>query len=132
MSIFFYIASGIVLLIIFFLLRIRRRYNAALNVYMARYTFDRLPRPDQKNVKEEAKQIVLGRGIKIEGYENDIERFGWYALAMKALSIPSKLPDNPNWHKIRNPSKAIKRGDVFLKTVSNLIKQNYSVDINIQ
>ena len=132
MPTFLYIIAAVVLLIVILLLRFRRRYNAAMNVYMARYTFDRLPRPQKGEVKEEAKQMVLGRGMAIDGYEHDIERFGWYAVAMDALNIESRLPENPRWYKIKNPSKAIKRNDAFLKRAAYLIKQNYSIDINIQ
>ena len=132
MSTTLYIISGLIILIIVVLLRFRRRYNAAMNVYMARYTFDRLTRPEQSKVKEEAKQMVLGKGLNIEGYAHDIERFGWYAMAMKALKIESKLPENPRWFNIKNPSKVIKRNDPFLKRVSYLIKHNYSIELNVQ
>ncbi|MDH5694539.1 MAG: hypothetical protein OEZ47_15685, partial [Gammaproteobacteria bacterium] len=71
------------------------------------------------------------KGLKIDGYEHDVERFGWYAVAMNSLGIPSKMPENPNWHKVKNPSKILKKHDMILVKARNLIKQHYSIDIQI-
>ncbi|MDH5546136.1 MAG: hypothetical protein OEZ43_11115 [Gammaproteobacteria bacterium] len=131
MQIVLIISTAILALALVFFLSLRRRYNAAMNVIMARYTFDRLNRNQQAQIKEVAQQLVKQRGLNIEGYAHDVERYGWYAQAMRQLSIPSKLPENPKWHVIANPTKALKRRDFLIGFVSGLVKQHYSIDIQL-
>ena len=131
MSTSWLVLLGVVALALYAAMSIRNRYYAAMNVLMARYTFDRLNRPEQEAIKEEARSIVAARGLKISGYVHDIERFGWYALAMNALKVKSKLPENPAWYAVHNPTKALKKDDRFLRIAKLMVKQNYGVEIDV-
>jgi hypothetical protein len=131
MSIFWIITTLVAMLTIAVLLRVRRRYLAAMNVLMAKYTFERLSHRDQAKVKDQAKAIALQHGLTTQGYDNDVARFGWYALGMKVLGIASKLPENPHWYVVKNPSKALKPNDAFLNTASQLIRKNYAIDLRM-
>jgi len=126
------IISAVIVIALAVAANVRRRYYAAMNVLMARYTFDRLPRPEQETVKEEAKSMVQARRQKAQGYAHDVERFGWYALAMKTLKIASQLPENPNWYAISNPTKALKKDDMFLRLAKLMVRQNYGVEIDMK
>lgn len=132
MSSVWLIVSGVIVLGLYAVTTVRRRYYGAMNVLMARYTFDRLSRPEQEAVKEEAKSLAQARNAKTQGYTHDIERFGWYAKAMEALKIASKLPENPSWYAIANPSKALKKNDRFLGIAKLMVKQNYGVELDIK
>ena len=55
MSISLLVLLGLVALGLYAAMSIRNRYYAAMNVLMARYTFDRLNRPEQEAIKEEAR-----------------------------------------------------------------------------
>jgi len=128
---FYVVPAIIVLLFIYIYLSIKKRYFAAMNVVFAKYTFPRLSNRQREDVHEHSIAMVKSSNTKIRGYENEVERFGWYAVAMKDLGIPSAVPENPAWHDVSNPYKAIKPGSMYIRGVSLSLMQNYQIEIKV-
>ena len=82
-------------------------------------------------VHDTAKELVLGSSTKLRGFANEVERYGWYALAMEALAIPSQVPENPAWNKVKNPYIAILPGNAMLRRVCGVLNTEYGIDITI-
>lgn len=128
LSIFAVLVFIIVALKIF---RTKQQHRAASNVVFAKYTFDQLKKPEQKRVKERAKALVLASSTKLRGFANEVERFGWYAVAMDDLGIPSNVPENPAWYKVKNPYVAIFPGSYLLRAVSGYLLSEHEITVNI-
>lgn len=128
-----YIALGLVVavLIIYKIFRTRQRHAAAMNVVFAKYTFEKLSEDKKNLVRGVAKDLVLSSPTKRRGYVNEVERYGWFALAMNELGMPSKVPDNPQWNKVKNPYTAIKPGDRLFAAICVVLKSDYGIDLEI-
>ena len=111
--------------------RTKQQHKAASNVVFAKYTFDSLNKKDQVKVKEKAKALVLASKTKMQGFANEVERYGWYAQAMNALGISSAVPDNPAWHKIENPYTAILPGNMLFRGVCTYLMSEHNINITI-
>lgn len=124
---------GVLILIIvgLKLFRTKQQHRAASNVVFAKYTFEQLKKTDQKRVKERAKALVLGSSTKLRGFANEVERFGWYAIAMNDIGIPSAVPDNPVWHKVKKPYLAIFPGNYLLRAVSAYLMSEHQIAVTI-
>ena len=109
----------------------RQQHKAASNIVFAKYTHSKLTGKQQKDVQEKAKELVLNSNIKMTGFANEVERFGWYALAMNDLGISSKVPENPAWYPVKNPYVAIMPDSYLIDAVCNSIKQSYGIDVNV-
>ena len=132
LSIFLYGLIGLMLLLLVYLgLDFRRKQRAASNVVFAKYTYSQLNKPQKKKVHERAIELVLGSGTRTRGFANDVERYGWYAMAMRDMGIHSAVPDNPVWHKIKNPYTAITPGHYFLGLITGYLEKNYQLTISI-
>jgi len=123
--------SLITILIVLKLFRMKRQHAAASNVVFAKYTFEKLPKDIRQTIHEKAKSLVLASESKMQGFANEVERFGWYALAMDALNIDSKVPDNPVWRKVKNPYKAINPGNGMFFAICTVLKKNYGIEVDI-
>lgn len=126
-------ALGVLITIIIVLkvYRTRQQYKAASNLVFAKYTHQKLNGKQQKAVHEKAKQMVLDSNSKLTGFANEVERFGWYALAMNELNIDSMIPENPHWQKVKNPYLAIFPGNYLIRAVCLSLKNNYGIDIDV-
>lgn len=111
--------------------RTRQQHRAASNVVFAKYTFEKLKKQEQKKVKERAKVLVLASSTKLRGFANEVERFGWYAVAMDDLGILSSVPDNPVWYKVKNPYVAVFPGSYLLRAVSGCLLNEHNLVVNI-
>ncbi len=132
MQILLYIMGTLVAIIIvmkFF--HTKRRHTAASNVLFAKYTFNKLNVDQQNRVHDKAIELVLASATKMRGFANEVERYGWYALALDALAIHSMVPDNPCWYPIKNPYSAITPGDSMLYRVTDALQKQYSIEIEI-
>jgi len=131
-EILFYIgATLIVLATAVKLIHVRNRHRAASNLVFAKHTFNQLAVAQQNTVHDKAIEIVLASNTKMRGFANEVERFGWYALAMNALGIQSTVPDNPSWYKIKNPYSAIIPGDAMIYNVTGALQQQYDITVKI-
>ena len=126
-------ALGVLILIIVGLkiYRTKQQHRAASNVVFAKYTFELMKNADKKKVKEKAKAIVVSSDTKLRGFANEVERFGWYALAMDALNIPSAVPENPVWHKVKNPYTAILPGNYLIRAVSTHLYSDLGITVSV-
>jgi len=124
--------GGLILIIIVLkAFRTKQQHKAASNVVFAKYTFEQLKKSEQKKVKEKAKALVLDSGSKLRGFANEVERFGWYAVAMNTLGIPSAVPENPLWYKVKNPYGAILPGHYLIRAVSTSLATEYDITISV-
>ena len=125
------LGSLLLIIIVLKIVRAKRQHAAAVNVVFAKYTFSKLSKKKQNLVHETAKDLVFGTDTKLRGFANEVERFGWYALAMDALGIASQVPENPVWNKVKNPYVAIHPGDSMLRAVSGYLHTAYGLDVKI-
>ena len=132
MEIMFYIgATLLVLAIAVKLMHTRNRHRAASNVVFAKYTFNKLNIAQQNSVHDKAVEMVLASDTRMDGFANEVERFGWYALAMNTIGIHSAVPDNPCWYKIKNPYSAIIPGDAMIYNVVGALQQQYNINVKV-
>lgn len=117
------IGIALLLLIIKKYREAKAKHQAAANAVFAKYTFEKLSDEDKVNVENKAKELA-------PSYEGEIEQYGWYAVAMDALKIPSAIPDNPNWYKTKSPD-VLKPNEVMVKAVVTFINRNYDLDIEL-
>ncbi len=120
----------IALVLIIRFIAARKKHQAAANVLFGKFTFDKLAKKEQQKVHKAAVSMVINSSLSTRGFANDIERYGWYALAMKSLSISSAVPDNPNWYDVKNPYTAVTAGDKMLYRISSALNHHYSIDID--
>lgn len=125
------LGSLVLIIVVLKIYRTRQQHKAASNIVFAKYTHSRLNAKQQKQVHDRAKELVLRADSKLTGFANEVERFGWYALAMKDLDIPSQVPDNPAWYPVKNPYYAILPGNRLIDAVCTYIKLNYAIDIQV-
>ena len=125
------LGSLLLIIVILKVYRAKQQHAAAMNVVFAKYTFSKLPKKKQELVHETAKDLVYGTDTKLRGFANEVERFGWYALAMDALGIASQVPENPLWSKVKNPYVAIHPGNSMLRAVSGYLHTAYGLDVKI-
>ena len=78
-----------------------------------------------------ASQATETPGGKMTGFANEVERYGWYALAMNHIGIESKIPENPAWYRVKNPYVAIFPGNLMIRGVCDSIKQKYNIDVTV-
>ncbi len=126
------IVVGLVLLLLLkVFLDSKKRYGAATNVVFSKYTHSRLKKAEQQKVHDQALAMILESGISTRGFANEVERYGWYAVAMDRLGIPSQVSDNPCWHKVENPYAAIPASSYLIKGVTNYLRRHYNIDISV-
>ncbi|MDH5301944.1 MAG: hypothetical protein OEW58_11340 [Gammaproteobacteria bacterium] len=130
-SIWMAIVGVVVLSILYKVIRTKQQHAAAMNVIFAKYTFEKLSEEKRNLVREVAKDLVLSSTSKRRGYVNEVERFGWFALAMNELGIASMVPENPLWNKVKNPYTAIKPGNKLFSAICGVLKSEYGIDIEI-
>jgi len=121
----------IVIIIVLKTYRTRQEHAAAANIVFAKYTHGKLPKDKQKQVHEKAIEIVKTTEQKIRGFANEVERYGWYAKAMDSLHIPSAVPENPMWNKVKNPYYAIKPGNMLIRAVAGYIAKEHGINISV-
>ncbi len=126
-----FLAFLILVIIVLKTYRTRQAHAAASNIVFAKYTHGELPKNKQKQVHEKAIEIVKQTEPKIRGFANEVERYGWYAKAMDSLNIPSAVPQNPVWHKVKNPYYAIKPGSMMIRGVSAFIAKEYNINLTV-
>ena len=132
MEILLYSVGALVIAIIAIkLFAMKRRHKAASNLVFAKYTFHKLNISQQNSVHDKAvEMVVASSATNMTGFANEVERYGWYALAMDVLGINSAVPDNPCWYKIKNPYRAIIPGDSMIYNVTGALQQ-YNIDVKI-
>ncbi|MBL1261978.1 MAG: hypothetical protein COB33_015830 [Thiotrichaceae bacterium] len=132
MEILLYSVGALVITIIAVkLFSMKRRHKAASNLVFAKYTFNKLNIAQQNSVHDKAVEMVLAStATRMTGFANEVERYGWYALAMNALEIHSAVPDNPCWYKIKNPYRAIIPGDSMIYNITGALQQ-YDIEVKI-
>lgn len=64
-------------------------------------------------------------------FNGEVDKFGWYALAMNELDIRPAVSGYPGWNKVRNPFTAVYPGDPILEHTSSFIKSKFGVDITL-
>lgn len=132
MEILFYIgATLIVAVLVVKVVNMKRRHKAASNVVFAKFTFNKLNIDKQNSIHDKAIEMVHASDTNLRGFANEVERFGWYALAMDSLGIHSSVPDNPCWNRVKNPYLAILPGDSMIYNVTGALQQQYNIDVKI-
>ena len=127
----YFLGFLILVIIVLKIYRTRQQHAAATNIVFAKYTHGTLPKNKQKQVHEKAIQIVKEIEPKLRGFANEVERYGWYAKAMESLNIPSAVPENPVWSKVKNPYYVIKPGSLLIRGVTNFIAKEYGINISV-
>ncbi len=129
--IFIIVAVLASLLLIKKIVQTKARHRAAANVMFAKYTYLQLPRKDQERIHQTAVSMIGDATVENMAFANDVQRYGWYALAMDRLNIPSAVPDNPKWYTVKNPYSAIKPGDLMLRGIAKYLKREYDLDVTV-
>jgi hypothetical protein len=110
------------------------KYQAALNVLLAKYTYEKLERSNQAAVVNKTKQILLMGGFSNPAERldnmNSKERYGFFALAMGELRIKPAL-SGYDWYYIENPFIALYKADNELWMAKNQLKTSHDVEIDI-
>lgn len=114
-----------------FFLRFRTRHHAASNVLLAKYSWLRLDKHSQQRVHERAVELAISDGKGRQGFANEVEQFGWYALAMSDMSVPSSVPGNPAWHRVKNPYRALNPEDPVIAAIAGVLKTEFSVNVTV-
>ncbi|MDH5257704.1 MAG: hypothetical protein OEX07_06840 [Gammaproteobacteria bacterium] len=127
----FYGSIILFLLSMWFFLQFRRRHKAASNILFAKYSWLRLDKKVQLEVHQKAIELALRQGKGTQGFANEVEQFGWYALAMSAKGLPSAVPENPSWYSIANPYRAIKSDDPLITTISGALKSQFNANVSV-
>lgn len=111
--------------------RYTKRHAAAMNVVLAKYTFEQLSRDQQTQIDEKAHEILAGlMRHPPSDFQTEVHRFGWYALAMAELGIPPAI-EEPKWSYVSNPWFAVFPGDSTFKLIFEYLKRKYDVEIHI-
>ena len=103
-------------------LRSRANHAAAANAVFAKHTFALLTSDQKDAVRQKAKELAATDRI------SEIECYGWYALAMHELAIPSAIPENPCWYPKVRPDK-IYPSNLLVNSVISFIEKRYSISI---
>jgi hypothetical protein len=102
-----------------------RKAAAANNVVAAAATFNTLSGDEQSQVHGKAIGIIKESGWRSSlepTFDNDVARFGWYALAMAEVGI-KPVCITPGWNFIRNPFIAIAPKDSYIDTALQVAQQ---------
>jgi hypothetical protein len=93
-----------------------KKINASDNVVVARETFNQLSVSEQQAVEAKAAEIIkqCGWSQSEVTFDDDVQKFGWFALAMAELKI-KPIALIKNWNFVQNPFFAIIEGDEQLK-----------------
>ena len=95
----------IIVLAYYILNRIISNIRSAINIAMAKVTYNNLSEDDQFEVDMIAEQILEVYEWDVNAvFESELQQLGYTALAMRNLGIK---PDNfeNNWYVVTNPSK---------------------------
>lgn len=128
------IALFATLLVFIFLLRRNlasgKRADAALNVLLAKHVFSKASPDERERIALRARELLAGRGQAAD-FAGEVDRYGWYALAMKELGISPGVKGFKDWKGIANPSTAIRAGDPLLRTAAYLLKSQCGIDVQV-
>lgn len=126
------LALAATLLVFIFLLRRNlasgKRADAALNVLLAKHVFSGSSSDERERIELRTRELMTERGHAPE-FIGEVDRYGWYALAMKELGIAPGVKGFKDWKAIGNPSTAIKAGDPLLRTAAYLLKSKCGIDV---
>jgi hypothetical protein len=133
MEIALIIAGLIAATILFLWMRaFSRRREAAINVVLGKATYLALAPDDQSKVSRKAEEILreLMAG-RFNGFNSEVDRFGWYAIAMAHLAIPPVVNDYcyPKWYFVDNPFFAILPGDKMVESICRELKNKHRVEV---
>ncbi|WP_321820854.1 MULTISPECIES: hypothetical protein [unclassified Burkholderia] len=124
--------SAVCLVYLFLRWKKRNRIaGAAFNVLLAKHTFSTMPPDQKKTVEQRAAEILVASGARGHEYYDEVDKYGWYALAMNELGINSAIKEYPGWNRVRNPILAIFPGDPALSAASLAIKARWGVDVSV-
>jgi hypothetical protein len=93
-----------------------KKINASDNVVVAKETYEHLTTTEKEEVNNKALEIIRRSGwSQLEvTFDDEVQKFGWYALAMAELRI-QPIALLKNWNFVKNPWLAIIKGDEQLK-----------------
>ncbi len=107
-----------------------KRADAALNMLLAKHTFSQLSEDEKAGVELRTREIMAQRGQAPE-FQGDVDRYGWYALAMSELGILHQAQGFKGWKAIGNPSTAIAPGDPLLMAATFLLIKKCGIDVSV-
>lgn len=108
-----------------------KRHAAAMNVVLAKCTFEQLPRDKQAQVEKKAHEILARLMTRPPAeFQAEVHRFGWYALAMAELGIFPALEER-KWNYVSNPFFAVLPGHSSFKVICEYMKRKHGVDVSI-
>ena len=127
------LALAVTVLVFILLLRrnlaTNKRADAALNVLLAKHAVSRLTPDEQGRVASRALELMAQRGQGPQ-FQGEVDRYGWYALAMNELGISHEVDGVKGWKAVGNPSSAIRAGDPLLGTAAFLLKKKCGVEVS--
>ena len=131
---YFWIVIALVILL-YIIYRVYRRansYGAIRNAFLAKYTYDRLTKEQQKQVQEQTEKLRLrgGGGMPLSDM-GDMLKHSFYALGMAELSIPPSLPGE-KWDYVKNPFLELKRGKSQMQAVKYQLENKHKVNIDLK
>src|SRR5467141_3198160 len=134
MTTVFIVVGGILLLFGYLKLKFRaRRHSAALNIVLAKATFDSLP-PDQQIKVHERAMADLHEKLRgrFNDFDGEYDKFGCYAHAMAALGIPPVVKQYPRWFWVPNPFVDILPHDPLLDVAIAEIKRDHGIEVVVR
>ena len=114
--------------------QVRRRYQAALVIYVASYTYRHLSMDDQRRISDWVKNLIEGKFTVMVSFK-DYELFwpirakaAYWAVAMKSLGIPPaipgevwEIPNQPRWrHRFTVVNKLLRDFRPFNRTTTQV------------
>jgi len=118
-----WLGYAISVVVYYFLIQSFHSASAALNIIMAKVTYDILPEDDQLEVDAVADNILtVLKSDPGADFENEFEQFGYSALAMRDLGIDPVIFFK-TWFPVKNPSKlpSDKWISMFIKKASKIM-----------
>lgn len=107
-----------------------KRADAAFNVLLAKHMYSRMSAEDRARVEGRAGELMGQRGMS-PPFSGEIDRYGWYALAMDELGMAHDAKSLKGWKKVANPSTAIGARDPLLATAAYFLKKKYGIEVAV-
>jgi len=111
-----------------------KKYKAAQNALLAKFTFEGLNSETQEKIIEQTKSILSSGGSsssddRISRLEEKV-KYGFYALAMAELHIPPAL-SGYEWQFIKNPYVALLNAETQIQAAKRQLNKSDGVEIHI-
>lgn len=106
------------------------KFNCAMNVLMADYTFDRLSEPQKEAVQKRAQQLIRSAGsdaIALYAMPHEM-KMGFFLIAMREQGIKPAIAGE-EWRSFGNPFSLKAADEEAQAKAHKFIKEKYGIDV---